>query len=494
MGKPFIQADFLLETKQAKTLYHSFAESLPIIDYHCHLPPKDIAENRFFENLTRIWLAGDHYKWRAMRAAGVDEWHVAGSAPDWEKFEKWAETVPKTLRNPLYHWTHLELKMVFGIDDRLLEPATARSIWEECNAKLATPDFSTQGILRRMNVETICTTDDPIDDLQYHRLIKRQADFPVRVVPAFRPDKAMTVEGPDGFSKYVRLLSNAADIDVQSFGDFLAALRKRHDYFHSMGCRLSDHGLERIYAEDYVDAEVRAAFDKALAGKTLMAGEVNKFKSAMLYEFALMDAEAGWVQQFHIGALRNTNSRMMRILGPDSGFDSIGDVEVARPLARFLNRLDSANKLAKTILYNLNPRDNEVFAAMIGNFQDGRVPGKMQYGPAWWFLDQMDGMTKQIEVLSNMGLLSQFVGMTTDSRSFLSYARHDYFRRVLCDILGGEMKRGLLPDDLELVGGMVRDICTNNAKRYFRFPEDVAARNSAGAGDSGLFKRQNSPE
>lgn len=465
----FIDEDFLLETGEAKTLYHVYAENLPIIDFHCHLSPKDIAENRRFDNLTRIWLDGDHYKWRALRAAGVDERFITGVATDWEKFEKWAETVPKTLGNPLYHWTHLELKRHFGIG-QLLNPSTAKSVWEECNAKLASDDFTAQGILRRMNIEAICTTDDPVDDLQYHEMLKNAKEFPVSCYPAFRPDKAMAIERPEAFSKYIGALSQAASMDVHSYVSFLQALRSRHDYFHSMGCRLSDHGLETVFAEDYTEAEMRRAFAAALAGKTLATHVVLQFKSAMLYEFAVMDWEKGWVQQFHIGALRNANTRLAQALGPESGFDSIGDFQLARPLARFLDRLDAENKLAKTILYNLNPRDNEVVASMAGNFQDGACPGKIQYGPAWWFLDQMDGMSKQIRTLSNMGLLGQFVGMTTDSRSLLSYPRHEYFRRLLCRILGGDMKRGLLPRDLDLVGALVRDICHSNAKRYFGFP------------------------
>jgi glucuronate isomerase len=465
-----IPPDFMLETDKARELYHTFAGPLPIIDYHCHLSPKDIAEDRRFENLTRIWLAGDHYKWRAMRAAGVDERFITGDAPDWDKFEKWAETVPRTLRNPLYHWTHLELSRPFGID-RSLGPLTAKAIWDEANAMLARPEFSARGILRQMNVAVVCTTDDPVDDLRYHKALRGDTDFPVRVTPSFRPDKALAVEDPEGFSRYIALLSSAAGMDIKSFADLLAALRRRHDHFHAMGCRLSDHGLETAYAEDHSEVEVRKTFDAVMAGKTVAPFAVLQFKSAMLYELAVMDWEEGWVQQFHIGALRNTNTRMKRTLGPDSGFDSIGDFEVARPLARFLDRLDAEDKLARTILYNLNPRDNEVLASMIGNFQDGRIPGKMQYGPAWWFLDQADGMSKQIEALSNLGLLGRFVGMTTDSRSFLSYPRHEYFRRLLCNTLGGEMTCGLLPDDLELVGGLVRDVCYVNAKHYFRFGE-----------------------
>jgi len=472
MTSPFLDDNFLLSTRQAQELYHGYAERLPVIDYHCHLSPGDIAGNRRFDNLTQIWLQGDHYKWRAMRTCGVEERFITGDSSDWEKFERWAATVPRTLRNPLYHWTHLELKRPFGIQDRLLNPSTARSIWEICNAKLAQPDYSTRGILRQMNVEVVCTTDDPVDSLEYHAKMRHDPALAVRVIPAFRPDKAMAVDEPARFLSYVNSLAQAADAEIMRFDDFLAALRKRHDFFHQNGCRLSDHGIESMYAEEYTDHDVRTAFDRLLAGKTLKQIEILQFKSAMLYEFALMDWEKGWTQQFHLGALRNTNSRMVRTLGPDTGYDSIGDFELARPLAKFLDRLDTGDRLAKTILYNLNPRDNELMASMIGNFQDGTIPGKVQYGAAWWFLDQMDGMKKQMEALSNMGLLSQFVGMVTDSRSFLSYPRHEYFRRLLCRILGEDMQRGLLPDDMELVGKMVSDISYFNAKRYFGFTED----------------------
>ncbi len=470
MKNTFIHEDFLLESGRAKELYHTYAESLPIIDYHCHVPPKDIAEDRNFENLTQIWLAGDHYKWRAMRTCGVDERYITGKASDWDKFQKWAETVPKTIRNPLYHWTHLELKRPFGITGRLLDSSTARSIWEECNARLATPEFSVRGIQKSMNVEVVCTTDDPADDLEYHRMLAGDTDVQLSVYPAFRPDKAMQVEDPGLFVKYTGLLGKAADVEIKTYSHFMAALKKRHDYFHTMGARLSDHGLETMYAADYTEAEIKAIFGRLMKRRALSEMEILKFRSAVLYELALMDWEKGWVQQFHLGALRNTNTRMLRTLGPDTGFDSIGDFDQARPLARFLNRLDTENKLAKTILYNLNPADNEVFATMVGNFQDGSVAGKIQYGSAWWFLDQIDGMTKNINALSNMGLLSQFIGMLTDSRSFLSYPRHEYFRRLLCNILGNEMNAGLIPDDVTLVGTMVRDICYANAKRYFNFP------------------------
>ncbi len=469
----FIHDDFLLETDRARDLFHSFAESLPIIDYHCHIPPADIAGNRKFENLTQIWLAGDHYKWRAMRACGVPERFITGDAPDWEKFEKWAWTIPQTLRNPLYHWTHLELSRIFGINDRLLGPATAKGIWDECNSKLAAPEFSVQGIQKKMNVEVVCTTDDPVDDLRHHKALGGRTPSGTKVYPAFRPDKAMAVENPQAFRRYVAALAAAAGMDIRSFDDLRSALRKRHDSFHAMGCRVSDHGLETIYAEDYTAADIRRTFDGLLAGKAVGPDLAVKFKSAMLYEFAVMDWERGWVQQYHLDALRNVNRRMLAELGPDTGFDTIGEFETARPLARFLDRIDAEKKLAKTILYTLNPRDNELLAAMIGNYQDGSVPGKMQFGAAWWFNDQLDGMTRQMEALSNLGVLSRFVGMLTDSRSFLSYPRHEYFRRLLCNILGNDVRRGLLPDDVELLGGMVRDISYFNAKRYFDFPETI---------------------
>lgn len=468
MKKEFINENFLLENDRAQTLYHAYAKEMPILDYHCHLSPKEIAENRQFENLTQVWLYGDHYKWRAMRTCGIDERYITGKASDWQKFQKWAETVPKTLRNPLYHWTHLELKRPFGISDRVLNASTAKSIWEECNQKLSTPEFSVQGIMKQMNVEVVCTTDDPVDSLEYHVQFSKKMSG-TRMLPALRPDKVLAVEDADAFSKYVSQLSHVTGKEITSYPKFLDALRLRYDYFAKHGCRLSDNGLETVYAEKYTDAEIKVIFKKLLSRKKLNPVEILKFKSAMLYEIGIMNWEKGWVQQFHIGALRNNNSRMMRTLGPDTGFDSIGDVEVARPMAKYFNRLDDENKLAKTILYNLNPRDNELYATMIGNFQDGSTAGKLQYGAAWWFLDQKDGMTRQLEALSNMGLLSQFIGMITDSRSFVSYPRHEYFRRLLCNILGTEMEKGLVPDDLELVGSMVKDICYHNAKRYFNF-------------------------
>ena len=469
MQETFITDNFLLHNETAVALYHEYARDMPILDYHCHLPPDQIAEDRQFENLTQIWLHGDHYKWRAMRANGVPERFCTGEATDWEKFEQWARTVPRTLRNPLYHWTHLELNRPFGINDRLLCPETARGIWDECNAKLAQPEFSCRGIMRRMNVVLVCTTDDPVDTLEHHAAIRADRSMPVKVLPAFRPDKAMAVESPEQFNAWVDRLAEVSGVDIKDLDSFLDAIRRRHDFFHAAGCRLSDHGLETFYAEEYTESEVQAVFRRIRRGNDLRPEEILKFKSAMLHEFALLDHEKGWTQQFHFGAMRSTNTRMLKMLGPDTGFDSIGDFEVARPLARFLDRLDRDDRLAKTILYNLNPADNDLTATMIGNFQDGSRPGKMQFGSGWWFLDQKDGMEKQLDSLSNQGLLSRFVGMLTDSRSFLSYTRHEYFRRILCNLLGAEIEQGLLPRDIALVGLMVQDICYNNAAEYFGF-------------------------
>jgi len=465
----FITENFLLQNDAAVTLYHQYARHMPIIDYHCHLPPEQIARDHKFANLTQAWLYGDHYKWRAMRAGGVPERYCTGDASDWEKFEKWAEIVPKTLRNPLYHWTHLELKRPFGIRDRLLGPDTARGIWDECNAKLADADFSCRGLMRQMNVVLVCTTDDPVDRLEHHAAIAADASFPIRVLPAFRPDKGMAVESPELFNAWVQRLIEASDVEVRNFPTYLEAIRQRHDFFHSLGCRLSDHGLERFYAEEATEAEIEAIFQKVRRGEQPDAEEIARFKSQMLYEFALLDHEKGWTQQYHVGALRNNNTRFYRALGPDTGFDSMADAPLARPLSRFLDRLDREDRLAKTILYNLNPADNDLAATMLGNFQDGTIPGKMQFGSGWWFLDQKDGIEKQLDALSNQGLLSQFVGMLTDSRSFLSYPRHEYFRRILCNLLGTEIEQGLLPNDFELIGRMVQDICYHNAAGYFGF-------------------------
>jgi len=465
----FITENFLLQNEPAVRLYHEYAQDLPIIDYHCHLPPQQIATDHRFENLTQIWLYGDHYKWRAMRAAGVQERYCTGDAPDWDKFEKWAQTVPKTLRNPLYHWTHLELNRPFGISDRLLGPDTAQDTWQQANALLARDDFSCRGIMQQMNVALVCTTDDPTDRLDHHAIIAADESFPIKVLPTFRPDKGIVVECQEVFNHWVDRLAEASGIEIKDFPTYIEAIRQRHDYFHSMGCRLSDHGLSTFYAAEYTESEVTSIFRRLRRGNQLFPEEILKFKSAMLYEFAVMDHAKGWTQQFHFGALRNNNTRAFETLGPDTGFDSIGDFEIARPLSRFLDRLQREDRLPRTIFYNLNPADNDLVATMAGNFQDGVTPGKMQYGSGWWFLDQKDGIERQIESLSNHGLLSCFVGMVTDSRSFLSYTRHEYFRRILCNILGTEITQGLLPADMDLIGCLVRDICYHNAARYFGF-------------------------
>ena len=469
MPDVLITEDFLLETDAARELYHTYAERQPIIDYHCHLPSQQVAEDKRFANLTEIWLAGDHYKWRLMRAAGVPERFCTGDASDWEKLAKWAETVPKTLRNPLYHWTHLELKKPFGISDRLLNPDTAQGIWDECNAKLAQPEFTARGIMKQFDVVLVCTTDDPTDTLEHHAAVAADETFDTQMLPAFRPDKGMAVESPGLFNAWVDKLAAAADVDVTDFQSYLDALRLRHGFFHEMGCRISDHGIENFYAADYTDAEVAKAFARVRSGKELDAEQILKLKSAMLYEFAVMDSEKDWVQQFHISVLRNNNRRLFGTVGPDVGGDSMADVQAARAANRLFGRLDAEGKLAKTIVYSLNPGHNEVLMTAIGNFQDGSVAGKMQLGSGWWFNDQLDGMLRQMECLSSMGLLSTFVGMLTDSRSFLSYTRHDYFRRLLCNLVGSDIERGLLPRDLALCGQMIADICYGNAARYFGF-------------------------
>ena len=463
----FLSEDFLLQTQTAKTLYHQYAEDMPIYDYHCHLPVRDIAENKKFENLTQIWLYGDHYKWRALRANGVKEKLITGNGSDFEKFQAWAATVPKTLCNPLYQWTHLELKRYFGIEGKLLDANTAKEIYDTCTEMLQTDAFSTQSIMQKMNVRVVCTTDDPTDSLEYHQQLRDDQNFPVRVLPAFRPDKAIAVESPANFNDWVDQLAAAADTEITNYETYMTALHQRHDFFHKTGCRLSDHGIEQPYAQDYTETQIRRIFDKVRSGKTLEKSEVRQFTSAMLIELAVMDAEKSWVQQFHLGVLRNTNTRAMQHIGPDTGFDTIGDFEIGKPLARFLDRLENRGKLTKTILYVVNPRDNELIAAMTGNFQDGSIPGKIQFGSAWWYNDQKDGMEHQITALANMGLLSRFVGMLTDSRSFLSYPRHEYFRRVLCNLLGRDVENGELPDDPELIGSMIKDICYNNAVSYF---------------------------
>lgn len=465
--KTFINDNFLLKTEAAKTLYHEFSKNQPIIDYHSHLIPQQIAENKKFDNITQVWLYGDHYKWRAMRANGINEKFVTGNGSDKEKFMAWAQTVPNAVRNPLYHWTHLELLRYFGIDD-LLNPDSADAIYNKTAELLQQDDFRVWGLLKKMNVETVCTTDDPIDSLEYHVKIKNSA-CPFKVLPTWRPDKASLAQDPVAYNAYIDKLSAAANVDINSFDKLFEALDIRIQHFHNVGCRLADFGLDYLYAEDYTDAGIEAIFQKVRSGKQLTAIELLKFQSACLYRFAIQVNKLGWVQQFHAGPVRNNNTRLLTTLGPDTGFDSIGDFAQAQSANKFLNKLDSTNQLAKTILYNINPADNEVFATLIANFQDGSVAGKMQWGSAWWFLDQKDGIEKQLNCLSNHGLLSQMVGMLTDSRSFLSYTRHEYFRRVLCNMFGQDITNGELPNDMDLIGNIVRNISYGNAKKYFGF-------------------------
>jgi glucuronate isomerase len=473
--KPFLDDDFLLESAVAQDLYHRVAAELPIIDYHCHLSADWMADDHRFRSITEIWLDGDHYKWRAMRSNGVPERYCTGDTSDWEKFEAWARTVPDTMRNPLYHWTHMELRRPFGFRG-LLSPVNAREVFDLCNARLAEDGFSAMGLLRGFKVAVVCTTDDPVDSLAAHARLAKREDPATRVYPTWRPDKAFATEDPGAFNAWVARLEEASGIDIgHSFDCFLQALESRHTFFHEMGCRASDHGLETVPAEPWVDGEVTACFERLRKGRILDAADAARFKSALLHRLALLDHARGWAQQFHVGALRNNNTRLRRTLGPDTGFDCIGDFEMARELSRFLDRLDETNQLAKTILYNLNPRDNALMATMIGNFQDGTIPGKMQYGSAWWFLDQLDGMTRQMNALSNMGLLSRFVGMVTDSRSFLSYSRHEYFRRLLCNLLGEDVQRGYLPDDRAALASIVEGVCFFNARDYFGFPLGAVA-------------------
>ena len=465
--KRFLDDNFLLNTKTAERLYHEYAKEIPIIDYHNHLPPQEIAEDKQFTNITQAWLYGDHYKWRAMRTCGIDESYITGDKSDWEKFEQWSATVPYTMRNPLYHWTHLELQRYFGISD-ILKHSSAKKIYDETSSLLQQQDFSVQSLLSRMNVEIVCTTDDPVDTLEFHQQIK-ESDFDIRVLPAFRPDQAMNTTDPFKLKQYINKLEKATNTSISNFDQYLDALKSRHDYFATNGCQISDHGLEYVYAVDFSETSVKAIFAKILEEKTLDITEAMQFRSAMLYHFAIWDHEKGWTQQFHLGALRNNNSRKMRELGPDTGWDSIGDFSHATSLSKFLDKLDKENKLAKTIIYNLNPSDNEVFATMTGNFNDGSIAGKIQWGSAWWFLDQKDGMIKQLNALSSMGLLSKFVGMLTDSRSFLSFPRHEYFRRILCDLFGTEVENGELPNDIPWIGKLLQDVCYNNNKSYFKW-------------------------
>jgi len=465
--KTFINDNFLLHTKTAQRLYHDYAKEIPIIDYHNHLSPSHIANDLNFENITQAWLNGDHYKWRAMRSNGINEKYVTGNASDWEKFEKWATTVPYTLRNPLHHWTHLELLRYFGIDE-ILNPSSAKAIYEECNSKLVTNEFSTRNLLKSRNIEVVCTTDDPTDSLEYHQSFQGK-ETNLKMLPTFRPDKAMAVDDAENFNNYVKKLEEVTNISVNTYSEYLTALKNRHDFFASVGCKVSDHGVEEMYADDYTEAEINSIFNQLRNAKQIDTTQSRKIKSALLKTFAEWNCEKNWVQQFHIGPIRNNNSRMFQQLGADTGWDSMGRTVNPKSVSRFLDNLDKNNRLAKTILYSINPADNEMLATMIGNFNDGTVAGKIQLGAAWWFNDQKDGIIKHLDALSNMGLLSRFVGMLTDSRSFLSFPRHEYFRRILCNVLGDEIEKGELPNDEKWIGHIVQNICYNNAKEYFNF-------------------------
>jgi glucuronate isomerase len=483
----FIHEDFLLQTRTARRLYHHYAEPEPILDYHCHLSPQDIAADRQFKNLFEIWLEGDHYKWRAMRSNGVAERFCTGDAEPFAKFQAWAATVPHTVRNPLYHWTHLELKRYFDIEE-LLDEDSAIRIWKRANEQLASSQLSTQGILKKFEVKTVCTTDDPVDDLSPHKAIAL-SNLGTSVFPAFRPDKSMAVHQPEQFNAWIGRLAQSADMDISQFQHLLEALQSRHDYFHAQGCRISDHGMNQAFADPCTEKTAAAIFARALKGKPASCEEQAQFATFMMIFFGHLDAEKRWTKQLHLGALRNNNTRLLRQLGPDTGFDSIGDFPQAQALASYLDRLDQDNALPKTIIYNNNPANNYVFATMIGNFQDGTIPGKVQFGSGWWFLDQKEGIEWQLNAISNLGLLSRFVGMVTDSRSFMSYPRHEYFRRVLCNLIGKDVENGEIPDDDMLLGPMIRNICYTNAKEYLALP---APANSNGNGASQAKRKRSS--
>ncbi|NLX25903.1 MAG: glucuronate isomerase [Lentisphaerae bacterium] len=463
--KKFMDENFLLQTETARTLFHQHAAKMPIYDYHCHLPTKEIADDKRYDNIGEVWLGGDHYKWRAMRTNGVAERFCTGDA-DWrEKFQKWAETMPAALRNPLYHWTHLELQRYFGID-QLLSPDTADEIYEACTAQLRTPEFSARNMMRKMNVKLVCTTDDPIDSLEHHQKLAED-DFEIKVLPTFRPDKAANLSNPSAYADYIRALESAVGTQISSFDTLLEAIDNRHAYFHAQGCRLSDHGVAYVPAEEASASELNSIFNKVMSGKTVSLNEADAFQLAFLRGVGKMNHQRGWTQQIHMGVFRNNNSRLFKTAGPDIGFDSIADYRQGPGLIKLLDHLDHSNQLAKTVLYNINPSDNELIATMTGNYQDGSCPGKIQFGSGWWFLDQKNGMEKQINALSALGLLSRFVGMLTDSRSFLSYPRHEYFRRILCNLIGNDVENGEIPADMPLLGQMIEDISYNNAVNYF---------------------------
>ena len=468
--KTFIDDNFLLETEAARKLYHEYARDMPIIDYHCHLPVEDIANDRQFKNLTELWIEGDHYKWRAMRALGIEEKYITGNSTDEEKFEKWAETIPYTMRNPLYHWTHLELLRYFGVTD-ILSPENAKKIYQQCSSLIATPAYSTRNLLRKMNVKVVCTTDDPADDLSYHRRLAED-HYEVQILPTFRPDNLLNIQKP-GFSDYLNTISDKTGIQIADFDSLLKAVEKRVAYFHDHGCRLSDHGLENACSEDFTGEQLNLILARKLRGEELSSQEVLVFRSGLLFYLGKFYAERDWAMQLHLGPIRDTNSRLLDHLGANAGVDSIGDFQQAKPLAKFLNSLDSINSLPKTILYNVNPSENEVMATMAGNFMGDTPKGKVQHGSAWWFLDQKDGIEKQLNTISNMGLLSCFVGMLTDSRSFLSVPRHEYFRRILCNMFGNDIEKKELPEDFTWIGKLVQDICYYNAAEFFKFPKKV---------------------
>lgn len=468
-NKPLIHDDFLLDTKEARELYHEYAENMPIIDYHCHLSPKEVADDIRWENIAQPWLGGDHYKWRAMRSNGIEERYCTGDASDREKFQKFAEAMPYMLRNPMYHWSHLELARYFDIDDVLLSGDTAQEVWDRTCEALKRDDFSARGLMKKSNVKIVCTTDDPCDSLEFHKAIAADKSFDIKVLPTWRPDKGLSLDNLEAWNAWVDRLASAASCRINDLSSFLSALMQRHRFFEEAGCKLSDYGLGAVCAEDCTDEQAEAIFKKARASEKISKAEAIMFKSYMLHECGKMDADADWTWQIHYNALRNNNTKMFKLLGPDAGYDSIGDWPTAESLSRLLDKLDMIDKLPRTILYTLNPRDNELIGTMLGNFQCAPTPGKIQFGSGWWFNDQADGMLRQMEALSQLGMLSRFVGMLTDSRSFLSYTRHEYFRRILCNLLGNDMVRGLIPHDYNLVGRMVKDICYNNANNYFKF-------------------------
>ncbi len=468
--KQFNDKNCVLQSPTAERLYHDYAAHQPIIDYHCHLSPHEVAEDKNFETITNLWLDGDHYKWRAMRTNGIEERYITGDASPRERFEKWAETVPYTMRNPLYHWVHLELKSAFGIEE-LLSPATSQMIYDRCNELLASGDYSARKLMQHYKVETVCTTDDPIDSLEHHTTC-REDGFACKVLPTWRADKSMAINNPEAYRAYMAQLGAAAGIEINTYTDLLDALKRRHDHFAATGCKLSDYGFDKFYAEEYTQSEIDAIFRGVMDGKIPTEEQIAKFKSAMLFELCSMDYKSGWVMQFHYGVIRNNSSKMFNLIGADTGFDSIGDFSTALEMAKFFDKLESAGTLSRSIIYPLNPKDNEMVATMIGNFQDGsKGAGRMQFGSAWWFLDQKDGMEKQINSLSALGLLSRFVGMLTDSRSFLSYPRHDYFRRILCNMVGQDIENGLLPaSEIDFIGReIIEAVSYKNAKNYFNF-------------------------